>query len=288
LRRDFRIGQFNFDTENLEFETPEPVFCDAGVEVGDRLVISFSPGLSPVETNPEECAAYAGRTFAWDIEGLDQHRLRLAAGSGRVLSGLISDEEFEASEVADPTSECFSGALAYSVRVPLGTYAVVGGISGYLHPWRAADDGTCEQDPNATVEWTGRAREWTLKTDQSVAICPPSNEEADEWFEGDYFENHAVRFRLLPGCIVDDEGAISVATTGERVRWRFNVTNSFTIRTTQICAGGSSTDCVNATYGYPRSLRWSKAENLIYIIDSGQQKVAPVNVISGRGNVEFF
>jgi len=288
LRRDFRIGQFDLSDDSITFETPEPVFCDAGVEVGDRLVLAFDSGQAPVETDPEQCAEFGGRTFAWDVEKVTQHRIILAPGSGRVLNGLVADEDFVSSAVPDPSEACFGGAIAYSIRVPLGTYAVVGGISGYLHPWRVSNDGSCEIDPNANGDWIGRAHEWRLKADTTVTTCPPSNEESDAWFEGGYFENHALRFRLLPGCSIDEDGLVSLVETGERVRWRFSVTDAFTIRTTQLCASGSSADCVNATYGYPQSLRWSKEESLIYIVDSGQQKVASVNVISGRGSVELF
>ncbi|MEC8024919.1 MAG: hypothetical protein VX223_13370 [Myxococcota bacterium] len=289
LRRDMRIGQFDFSGLEPVFETPEPIFCTAGVEVGDRLVLTYEAVNAPGVLNPADCSEFSGRTFSWTIDAIDQHRLTLAPNSGMVLNSISDDDDaFVSASVPDPNSECFSGAMTYSIRVPLGTYAVVGGVSGYLHPWRGADDGSCELDPTARAEWKGRAAEWTLAPEQIVTSCPPSNEEADVWFEGTYFENHALRFRLIPGCEVDEEGTISVLTTAERVRWRFNVTDAFTIRTTQLCSGGDASACVTASYGYPRALRWSKDENLIYVIDSGQQKLAPISAISGRGSVEFF
>ena len=264
-----RLGAFN----GLTFETPEPAYCDAGVEPGDVLVLSTMP--DPACCSGETCDNLArAKSIGWTITAVTQFTLELEAGSGRIIERLTEeDEEAEGLPIPDPSAECYPDGQSYSVRVPRGMYTVVGSVSGLLHPWFSDADGVCQKTDDEAL-YHGRLQEWTLK--QSPLLeCLPNDTAADDWFEGSYFENHAFKIRMLPGCEVSqttEDGTVEYKLVDTRidVRWQFIVDS-----TVAAVAIGGRTES-EPVLGLPRALEWASGQGVMYVIDGGIQQIVEI------------
>lgn len=262
--------------------TPEPVFCSAGVEVGDLFVARFPSGLecgtggeftAPTVDGATKTYRFRGKAFAWKISSVTEQRIGLAPGSGFVFEAF--DELAEADEgkaIGDIGAECFGASLRYEVRVPENVYAVAGTVSGYLHGWRAASDGSCVLDQDPDSVFVGRAIEWKQTADV-LSACPIPEAEIDAHYEGAYFQNHAFKLRIIPGCDESGKDAYQTIETGPGVRWSFFMESG--VRQASIGAQSADEDA-RVSMATPRSLRWDKANKRIYIVDSGQEQIIGV------------
>ena len=282
LHRDARIGAFDHGTG--QFVTPEPVFCTSGAEPGDTLVVRVPEEMS--------CGPFQGRAFAWEIAEVAEQRLTLVAGSGWIFTGPKDDTAASSKRqgtdltrvpIPDPDSACFDGALGYQVRVPHGTWAVVGSKSGYLHRWEAGADGACAERADFDTAFVGRATERTLRDDKkaSWSECPLPESKVSEYFDEQPFQNHAFALSILPGCVIEGEGenaAPQVLQTAPDVKWSFYVNAAIAPRTIGAWSGGTPR---HVNIGLPSSLRW-RGDSL-FVVDSGQQQV--IEIVPGADTV---
>ncbi len=190
------------------------------------------------------------------------------------------------------TTACFPNAVSYSVHVPAGTYAVVGSTSGYLHPWTTlrswggavvSAEGQCVQVSD-DADFVGRATEWVLKSGATLPQCPlgrpadsddevPHNIQYDDLMTGEWFSNHALTFRMVPGCATRGSNQVRVTVdSGFDVRWEVAIDSSFGSK----LIGGRAED-LGESLGNPRSLRRQGPDNRVYAVDAGQQKVVEIS-----------
>ncbi|MFT5433096.1 MAG: DNA-binding beta-propeller fold protein YncE [Myxococcota bacterium] len=255
LTRSAKFGAFT-DVAGGGFETPELAFCDGGVQVGDTLVVHTPNGPG--------CGDRTETTFRFAITAVSQQKLVVDPNSGIAFEDENGDlfEDGEAQPIA-LSAECFPDAMGYDVRVPKGVYSVIGSVTGYLHDQTAAADGSCIVRTDADPRFNGRATEWTLATGAELVSCPPGNAEAEAAYTGDWFHNHALSFRMLPGCQGLEDGTFIVLATEPDVRWRFTLTSTLVPTTI-------------ANLGTPRSLRWLPSRDEVYAIDAGQEKIVGI------------
>jgi len=266
------LGQFNISSEAVVFETVENPYCDAGVEVGDQLIVTAPSGMN--------CATAEFEAVAFTISGVTAHALTLEPSTGQVFEAVEGSED---SPVGTPVTvddlACLDTAVSYEIRVPKGVYSVVGSISGDLHPWVNGAAGACVQDETLEPRFTqGRLEEWVLKSGESIDLCPMSDDLADDYFEhpdagsfGEplpagfgYFENHAFNVRMLPGCQESEvPGEYVMADTPLDAQWRFLMNSAFEIQ-----ALGS--------FGTPRRLHWNAREKRVFVVDSGLERVVSI------------
>jgi hypothetical protein len=263
VARTVPLAMLNVSSEVLRLETPEVVFCDHGVEAGDQVVLN-----SPAN---ESCAVALFDTVAFTIVSVHEQFIELEPGSGEVLAASTSDEAtlVVGDSVSDDVLACYSAAVEYEVRVPQGTYAVIGSASGFRHPWTTDETGLCVIDLTLDPTLTqGRMKEWVLKEEASIPICPLTDAMIDTYLvhpdNAGHFENHAFRVRMIPGCI-DGEllGEYVIVPTQVDVRWRFLMDSAFEIQAL-------------GNLGTPRRLHWQSSEQRVYIVDSGLERVVSI------------
>jgi hypothetical protein len=258
------------DTESNEFVTPEALFCTQGVKPGDRLVVRLAYDLS--------CENFEGRAFAWSIDTVSQNRIGLVEGSGVVYEAAKNGESKVGDSVDDMNATCFGEATAYEIRAPHGVYTVTGTVSGRQHSLIANPDGSCTENPDADPKYVSRLNQWTLKEGAALDIthCPPTDEQASELYEGEYFENHALKMRMIPGCEFNEEtGQVTLTENPAGLRWRFTMDSAWVPRR----VGGMGT---------PRSLRWIRSEGVVYVVYSGQEKIVEIETSSDKIRSTIF
>ncbi len=285
------------------FVTPERVFCTAGAEVGDRLVVRSPNVLS--------CGGVEARALSYVIKSVRESAVEIVPGSGRVFEDAhgarVVDPSTGQSETAapDPSAGCLAGkALSYEVRVPHGLYVVVGSASGYLHPWQAATDGTCERRPATEVPYAvGRTAEWARDAVKPRALtsCPPSDldvdglvgdainecavpvQSTDPLYMGTWFDNGLFRLRVIPGCraVRKADGTLSdtyeVLTTRDDVRWRFSVDASFKPKSVKGMA--TPRRLLSTTIGERRT---------VFVVDSGLERVSGIDPSTDNVTISIF
>ncbi len=293
IERRLKIGAY--DPHTKQFMTPERVFCSSGVEPGDQLVVH-----TVVESDAAECEKLkGGSAFMYEIAAVTERRLTLVEGDGVMLERLedpTSKDKHECSIGPEPgcaaddeecvfgrcrkivpamSEACFGGAVSYDVRVPQGTFRVSGSVSGYLHRWSAAVDGTCVEDTDAT-DFVSRAHEWTPATTDPLLECPLLDSDAATAYQGTSFKNHAFELSIFPGCNAEeDDDKLWPAPTELDVRWQFQVDSSF---------GPRFIDGM----GIPRRLLPVGTDGKLYVIDSGQEKLIEIEAGSDIIRNTFF
>ncbi len=211
------------------------------------------------------------------------HRLVLEKGTIAVFEKAdTADAASVGTVLADDVLQCLQTAVKYAVRAPKGTYTVQGSISGYLHPWIADESGSCVVNPALDAAWTqGRLKEWVLKDEGSIPLCPLTDDLVDTYFVhpagSTLFQNHAFQLRVLPGCEeTETPGEYGVASTPVDTRWRFLMNSSFEIQ-----AVGS--------LGTPRRLRWNATAERVFVVDSGLERVVSITPSSGTvSRTDFY
>jgi DNA-binding beta-propeller fold protein YncE len=262
----------------LTFATIERPFCKAGVAPGDWLVLYPRAALG--------CDALGDGLVAYEIATVFEDHVTITPGSGKKValferqgSELVGARPSSFDPAPDPSAGCFDGVpLAYAIHTPPGQYLVTGGVSGALHAWIRGEGGACVQDPSADPSYASRATEWTLKAGAVLDRCPPSDAKADTFYEGTSFQNHAVSFRILPGCQRDLEtGAISLLETRWRTTWSFTTRSGRVLQVPRDYA----TDGSYSRFGLPRGLFGGAPDGHVYFVDPAQNQFVTLDPSAG-------
>ncbi len=206
---------------------PAVDYCELGVEPGDLLLVRTD--------QRHTCGDYDGILFEWPIVDLSADELYLGAPGRSFIERTPGDDDdwdetelvVNESDLPLPDPECFAGPLEYAVRAR-EQYVITGSQSGYLHNWHNVE-GRCEKRPDADSRFVGRTTEARKRPDVTLPDCPPPADGFEDFYEGDFFENFALRFRMYPGCERDPDGDV-VSLDGETERdvaWQFRVTSAF-------------------------------------------------------------
>ena len=235
-------------------------FCEAGVEVGDWLVVY---GTS------------CGDAVAWPVTGVKANALAVDGAKGRLFDALVLDDRGDIVSVSlgsldsAPTPDACAAeqALRYSVITGPGSWLVRGVVSGALHPWVVDPvTDTCILGDDDT--YVSRARELTLKAGAELTRCPPSDEQRSAFFEGDRFQNHSIGFELMPGCERDLEtGDIRLVASTWQTRWEIAT------RSGRIVDGLSTDSGAFYGLGLPRGIATDDSTGLAYLVDPGLNRL---------------
>ncbi|MBT9556060.1 MAG: hypothetical protein IV100_08535 [Myxococcales bacterium] len=235
-------------------------FCEAGVEVGDWLVVYGTT---------------CGDAVAWPVTAVTAAALEVDGASGKLMDTLVLDDRGDIRSVSlgslasAPTPETCAAdqALRYAVMTGPSTWLVRGVVSGALHPWvEDPATGACVLGEDDT--YVNRARELTLKAGAELTRCPPSNEQMAELFEGERFQNHAIGFEIMPGCERDlDTGDIRVVASTWLTRWELPT------RSGRIVDGLSTDKGAFYGLGLPRGLTTDDSTGRAYLVDPGLNRL---------------
>ncbi len=255
--------------EGGTFASVDRPFCTGGVEAGDWLVV-FTADLDGC---PDD---YAAGAVAWPVTAVAADELTVDPSAGRVVD--VDGTDLGGEGVAYPSKFAATGAphsclrgqvLRYVVQAPPGTYVVRGGTSGALHPWVEGANGQCVEEDGA--QRRSRTREWTLAKGKTLDRCPITDAAADEFFEGEHFENHAFRLRVLPGCSRDSKtGITTVLETPWLARWSFQAQSSRTVRLAS-----------SLLSGLPRGLTREAPTGLLYYVDPASNQLFGIEGLTG-------